>query len=289
MFLMNKQKSFTLIELLVVIVIIGILAGVIIVSVSSSISKASIAKLKVSENNIQSELGANMVSRWKLDETIGTTTPDAWGINTGNLINGPTLKDENECVSGNCLAFNGTNYISCGDLSSYIGKNNITFSIWVKPLVSGVDGASTYTFRAFMGKGGAGASGDLHVGYRADNRVRVYYENLSTGSYIDSVDPISLNEWSYVVVSTDSSKISLYIDGKFITSKSLATNFVINNMQIGYCPHATYFNGLIDDVRIYNGALSSAQIKQQYVSGLDSLYSKGIISESEFNDRISGK
>ena len=104
---MIKNKSFTLIELLVVIVIIGILAGVIIVSTSSSISKASIAKVKVFENSIQNELGANMVSRWKLDEVIGTTTtPDAWGSNTGTLGDGvtastyPTSKSESECVTG---------------------------------------------------------------------------------------------------------------------------------------------------------------------------------------------
>ncbi|MGI6341031.1 MAG: type II secretion system protein [Minisyncoccales bacterium] len=43
---MKKNKSFTLIELLVVIVIIGILAGVIMISTSSSIQKANIAKVK---------------------------------------------------------------------------------------------------------------------------------------------------------------------------------------------------------------------------------------------------
>src|SRR5574344_2332815 len=102
-----KNKSFTLIELLVVIVIIGILAGVIIVSTSSSISKANIAKVKVFENSIQNELGANMVSRWKLDEIISTTTtPDAWGNNTGTLVNGPVLKLEAECVTGKCMYFN---------------------------------------------------------------------------------------------------------------------------------------------------------------------------------------
>ena len=44
---MTKQKSFTLIELLVVIVIIGILAGVIMISTSSSIDKANFAKAKL--------------------------------------------------------------------------------------------------------------------------------------------------------------------------------------------------------------------------------------------------
>jgi prepilin-type N-terminal cleavage/methylation domain-containing protein len=53
---MNKQKSFTLIELLVVIVIIGILAGVIMISTSSSIDKANIAKVKVFEESVQNNL-----------------------------------------------------------------------------------------------------------------------------------------------------------------------------------------------------------------------------------------
>ena len=45
---MRNNKSFTLIELLVVIVIIGILAGVIMISTSSSIDKANFAKAKLS-------------------------------------------------------------------------------------------------------------------------------------------------------------------------------------------------------------------------------------------------
>jgi len=135
-----KTKSFTLIELLVVIVIIGILAGVIIVSVSSSISKANIAKVKVFENSIQNELGANMVSRWKLDEIVGTTTtPDAWGNNTGTLGDGvtastyPTSKEESECVTGKCMYFDGANdYINCGN-GTILNVQDITLSIWIYP------------------------------------------------------------------------------------------------------------------------------------------------------------
>ena len=67
-FMKTNNKSFTLIELLVVIVIIGILAGVIMISTSSSIDKANIAKSKVFEESVQNNLAANMVSRWTLEK-----------------------------------------------------------------------------------------------------------------------------------------------------------------------------------------------------------------------------
>ncbi|HOI60242.1 MAG TPA: prepilin-type N-terminal cleavage/methylation domain-containing protein [Candidatus Pacearchaeota archaeon] len=75
----NNLGSFTLIELLVVIVIIGILAGTIMISTSSSVTKGNIAKGKVFEESVQNNLSVGMVSRWKLDETSGTVAVDSWG------------------------------------------------------------------------------------------------------------------------------------------------------------------------------------------------------------------
>ena len=76
------NKSFTLIELLVVIVIIGILAGVIIVSTSSSINKANLAKAQSFSNTVQNELLLNLVSEWTFDEG---GAQDTWGNNDGTV------------------------------------------------------------------------------------------------------------------------------------------------------------------------------------------------------------
>ena len=134
---MNKNKSFTLIELLVVIVIIGILAGVIMISTSSSIDKANVAKIKVFEESVQNNLAANMVSRWTLDEIISTNqTPDQWGNNTG-ILNGadglPQLRPASECVTDGCFKFDGVDdYIDCGKNSSLNITDKITISAWIK-------------------------------------------------------------------------------------------------------------------------------------------------------------
>jgi len=126
-----NNKSFTLIELLVVIVIIGILAGVIMISTSSSIDKANIAKSKVFESSIQNNLSANMISKWKLDEGTGISTADAWGTNTGTLVNSPTWRTGSSCVSENCLQFNGSNYVR-STLTNFLGGDQPhTISFWM--------------------------------------------------------------------------------------------------------------------------------------------------------------
>ncbi|MDD2391903.1 MAG: prepilin-type N-terminal cleavage/methylation domain-containing protein [Bacilli bacterium] len=283
-----KNKSFTLIELLVVIVIIGILSSVIIISVSDAINKANFAKAQSFSSTVQTELLSDLVSEWTFDEDLGTTAKDTWGNNDGT-VSGATYvpKSDNECVYGSCYSFDGSNdYIDCGDFTNYIGKNNLTFSVWVKPLINGIDGSWPYSFSAFMGKAGSGSSGDIHVGYRSDNKVRVYFESLVGGTYFDSVNPIKINDWSFIVVSANSSRISLYVNGKLSNYKDFATNFVINNMHIGHTFYATYFNGLIDDARIYDTPLSSAQIKQEYIAGLNSLLANNNISKEEYNERI---
>ena len=130
---MNKQKSFTLIELLVVIVIIGILAGVVMISTSSSIDKANIAKLKVFSESIKNDLMLNLVSEWKLDENSGTQIRDTWGINHGTLTNA-TWKNGNDCISNNCLSFNtSTDYVTIPSSESLRIVDNLTLEAWINP------------------------------------------------------------------------------------------------------------------------------------------------------------
>ncbi|HOI59817.1 MAG TPA: type II secretion system protein [Candidatus Pacearchaeota archaeon] len=118
----NKQQSFTLIELLVVIVIIGILAGVIMISTSSSIDKANIAKLKTFSESIKNNLMLNLVSEWKFDESSGTESKDSWG--NSNFIFGTSPNNPawvlNNCASKNCLSFDGA-----GDFAKAAGFSDL--------------------------------------------------------------------------------------------------------------------------------------------------------------------
>ena len=281
-----KNKSFTLIELLVVIVIIGILAGVIIVSTSSSISKANIAKVKVFENSIQNELGANMVSRWKLDGNAN----DAWGSNNGTLVNDPILKTEAECVTGGCYSFDGSNdYIEVAP-STILNQNytGFTVSTWVK--YTGVQ-LGTDALGYIIHKNNTQHEGS------APFVLLIYGKKIQWQTYNGTIktlikSPLDYNDgvWHNLVGVYNGTQIILYIDSVNIGSAAV-TSFANNDgyLSIGGTRYESThrpFKGLIDDVRIYNAALSTSQIKQEYVAGLNSLLANNNISKEEYDQRI---
>jgi len=292
---MIKNKSFTLIELLVVIVIIGILAGVIIVSTSSSIGKANIAKVKVFENSIQNELGANMVSRWKLDEIVGTTTtPDAWGNNTGTLGDGvtastyPTLKDESECVTGKCMYFDGVDdgvncvldFYSNQTISFWFNAEDLsrTESVLGKVItLDEVEGYNWMFYRNYTWM--AGNLGFLIYYTKTDN---------TRGNILSQIN-FKIKNWYFItLINQSNGNYKVYIDGE-LKAESNPADFSSWRHNVSSLYIANYwgkYKGYIDDIRVYNAVLSSSQIKQEYVAGLNSLLANNNISKEEYNQRI---
>jgi len=279
----NKNKSFTLIELLVVIVIIGILAGVIMISTSSSIDKANFAKVKVFEESVQNNLAANMVSRWKLNGDFN----DSWGSSNGTNY-GTTFLNELECVSGQCGNFNGSSYIDCGN-NTELDVIEKTIELWIKTKVNGV---------GVIGQ--SGGSGQWLLTIRSNNLA---WDTWATGPDMQGYTSIIDNRWHHlvIVVSDINNRTTFYLDSSIerTDSGSVSTPAASGNFFIGSCDMVagttwcanlslSNFNGYMDEIKVYNAALSSSQIKQNYIAGLDSLLSKNLISKEEYNQRIKG-
>jgi len=276
----KKNTSFTLIELLVVIVIIGVLAAVIVVTTTSSISKANIAKLKVFEESIANNLSANMVSRWKLDEINGSggyTTPDSWGNNMGTFVGTTTTLQTVDCASENCLYFSGgADYVNFGSDSS-LQDPSFTVAFWLNQFDN--------TIRGIVDKRSLPTDG---IGWRIfHNSVNIEFDG--SGEIGNLIVTHDIGNWLYIVASydNDSHTMKLYKNGILGDSESSVTLNNANNKPFLIGSYASgYFKGSLDDVRMYNEALSSSQVKQNYIAGLNSMLANGSISKTEYNRRI---
>jgi prepilin-type N-terminal cleavage/methylation domain-containing protein len=281
-----KNKSFTLIELLVVIVIIGILAGVIMISTSSSIDKANFAKAQAFSSTVQNELLSNLVSEWTFDNA-SNIGEDTWGNNDGTLYNfsNPAtstsgLASSSECVFGTCLKFDGNDDYVLVNIDSDT-SNGFTFSAWYKWLGYSDGVASAIAVINSHGTNNGSFDAIIYVDY-LDLRA---FGGITFGHYKIN----SNHDWHFITLTVNSNgKGVSYYDGQIIGNDTTSIeDFVSGNMYIGQYVSGVYnFNGYIDDVRVYKGALSSSQIKQNYIAGLDSLLSQGGISKEGHNARI---
>ncbi len=299
---MNKQKSFTLIELLVVIVIIGILAGVIMISTSSSIQKANIAKVKVFEESIQNNLAANMVSAWDADHVTKDTTwtlNDKWGNNNGTFYDGTvTACSSSACPQiindkqmGNVLSFDGIDDgIDLGDKSDLNLTSSATISLWLYIPSSWTVGT---LYPNIISKGAArGWDTDgwsLYVFRADDKRIGLTVRNGSIINKVDFKNTI-YDSWMHIVGFWSGNKIKIYQNGTEKNSIDQTINPPVTETVVSIGKDikdsSHFFNGFVNDIKIYNAALSSSQIKQNYIAGLNSMLANRNISKEDYNERI---
>jgi len=285
----SNNKSFTLIELLVVIAIIGVLAAIIITTISGAITKSRIVRLQVFSDSIRAQLSDSLVSYWSFNEGTGTTTYDQWEGNNGTLGGGtpdyyPTWRSGGECVSGKCLEFDGSNdYVNVGnDASLDMTIENFTLEIWINA-IDNQSGIKTFLSNY------TGGGDYMFLGM--NNEIPYFViRGGGVSKTVSSITNIGGNGWYYLVGVRNGDYLYIYVNGiSEGTPPSGADNLDVDGgtLYIGMNYATNYpFTGLIDEVRIYNSAATITQIQSQYLAGLDKLLSNGAISQLEYNQRI---
>ncbi|MFZ3054838.1 MAG: LamG-like jellyroll fold domain-containing protein [Minisyncoccales bacterium] len=286
------KKAFTLIELLVVIAIIGILSGLIVVSMSGVTKKATIAKAQVFSNSLRNALMLNLVSEWKFEEGSGTVANDTWKGTANGTITGATYSATASCLYGGCLAFSGTGqYVTVSHAVVPVFTTKLTVMSWVK----GVAQANGTVISQWDDNGKRSwimnsSNGLLRVGLSSDGGA-TNYKSYVTSSVI-GFD----NDWHFIGFSYDTGTLSLYVDG-VVADVTLVADGTCNslfdsdaNLTIGCAlssgSETNLFVGNIDDTRLYNDSVPTSQIKEMYYSGLNNLLANGSIGIDEYKDRM---
>ena len=260
-----KSKGFTLIELLVVISIIGVIASIVLVSFSGSRDKAKLARSQQFSSQINHALGAYAVGIWDFEDQNNPTADRSGYGNNGTLYDNTNFVD-NDVLGGHALIFDGSgDYVDCENNASLKPGSEITIEAWFK--LSTVSGTNT-----ILSKDSPGPT-NYWIDIRSNGTV-IYvggYTSAGGACYQStSVSTISTDTWYHLVWTYNRERMITYING--ISVRDMPKTCILNAndapVRIG-TRNGTggMFNGSIDDVRIYNEALSASQIQQHYAQG----------------------
>ncbi|MHC4692665.1 MAG: LamG-like jellyroll fold domain-containing protein [Planctomycetota bacterium] len=241
-----------------------------------------------------------MVAYWKFDEGRGTTANDSAGENNGT-VNGA------EWTGGrfnNALSFDGVDdYVEVPDDPSlrFMQSSSFTISAWVMPVLETESGFILCKMRS------GGLRGDAEVGRlltssRTTSRVRTstplgrtrifgYQAGWSSlvsefffgaeSSWKGSVaaktgrNSAPVGNWYHVVGVYDDKDVRIYLNGELRGRRTFdldtGSTTPDKNLMIGARSYEStiksFFGGKIDEVRIYDGALSDAEIWSLYENG----------------------
>ena len=189
---------------------------------------------------------------------------DATGKNNGTAT-GAVFADSAK-VGSHAGSFDGTDdYLDCGILGGLSNNSPFTYSAWIKFSVS-------QSSKTIMGKHtdrGGGAS--MGIDDREPNKIKFHLNNYGS-QRVNSTKTFNDDAWHNVAGTWDGEALKLYVDGVLDASaavpKALTFPDVPFNIGRWVGGSSQYFNGLIDEVAIYNRALTADEIARH--AGLDS-------------------
>ena len=270
-----ENRGFTLIELLTVIAILGILSTIVAVSLSGQKQRGRIAAGETADAGIFRGAGASkLVGEWRFNETTGATAVDSSGFGLdGTISGGVTLGDPG--IEKTAFTFKAANVGTVTVPNSLYASrylNNtttVTVSAWIKPTFTPT--GSEYVALRIQ-------EFQFHIenNRRIVGKVWVMQSgSLVGGSFVYTpVDTLIPGEWQFITLSYDGSAVNLYLNGSLRASAPPTSNGggplapVGQPLLIGSGGSAaTAFDGSIDEVRVYNTALTAQEIGKLFAAG----------------------
>jgi len=225
----------------------------------------------VSAETCGTGLTEGMVSYWTFDDAdlSGNNPLDIFGDNDGTNVGATTGQTGDNSVVGEAFSFDGVDdYIDTNEYADFnFGTGDFAVSFWMyanywdgytTPISNSIYGPP-WNGILFTEESGGGNCGNHAIRFEV-GEVTVCGAVITTGT------------WYHIVGVRTSGQVTVYVNG-IAGSATSATGDIdtTNNLYIGKCFDPTYprhFNGLIDEVAIFNRALSAEEISDLYDLGV---------------------
>jgi hypothetical protein len=207
----------------------------------------------------------SLVGYWNFDgdnvDTTGSTAYDWSSSNNDGTMQSDAVVNSSDCAPnfGNCLQLDGAGDDVQVTRNAGLEPGNITVSVWTYDKIGGV--------------------GERNVIHKDRNTDAVGYQIRSDGGNIQwivgnaggtsgaSSSQPATDSWHHIVGTYNGSVNVLYIDGSQVASASLISGditYTTGNLILGQHNAGANWNGLIDEVMIFNTVLNSTQITDLY-------------------------
>ncbi|MGI9111088.1 MAG: LamG-like jellyroll fold domain-containing protein, partial [Gaiellaceae bacterium] len=208
-----------------------------------------------------------LVAAYGFDGGSGATASDQSGNGNGGSLTNATWAGAAAGKFGNALSFNGTNAsVTVADSSSLDLTTGMTIEGWVRP-------TTVTSFRTLLVKE---RPGGLVYGLYASsdtNRPQSQVTVGSTARLLDGIAAIPAGAWTHLAVTYDGTTQRLYVNGTQVATLAVAGTILTSTSPVkigGNSIWDEWFNGLIDEVRIYNRALSAAELQTDMNTSISS-------------------
>jgi hypothetical protein len=234
-------------------------------SQAQALYQSGIPVLKADHVNTTA-LSQGLVGYWPLDGNTISWTTNTFNDTSGNSNNATStgMSTSTSIVAGHigqALKFNGSSqYLSVPSSSSLNLSSNLTISAWVYPTAFG-------SLEGIVSKYNSNSGNEYLLRLSGSSP----YNTIDCGGATDfsGTTPLSLNRWQFVACTISGTTGKIYINGTLDSTGTVSVSTGSDPVTIGsdFLPSKRVWNGRIDDVRIYNRPLSSAEIAQLYALG----------------------
>ena len=209
-----------------------------------------------------------LVGYWRFDDGTGTVATDSSGQqppNNGTLVAGPTWTTGKV---GGALALDGSNdLVDVHDSPSLEISGGITLAAWIKPNAVATQRVITKDY---------GTANGYELSLSSSGHAFVRFDQATSGDTYrldaNASYPTDGNTWVHLAATYDGATIKIYVNGVLDNSKATTFTIGTNNVDLGLGADVgsgsgtNTLKGQMDEVRIYNRALSDQDIQALTVS-----------------------
>ena len=202
-----------------------------------------------------------VIGAWGFDETAGTTATDASGRGNTGTLDGPTRSTAGKF--GGALSFDGVNdWVTVPDANVLDLTTGMTLEAWVRLSAIGSlwrtvmlkEQPNSLIYALYAGDGNGRAATDV-------------FTSADLGLSGTAATPV--DTWTHLASTYDGTTLRLYVNGVQAATRAVTGTIRASTGVLRIGGNSTWndewFAGLIDEVRVYNRALSAAEIQADMV------------------------